>query len=799
MIQMHGGARRALALAGAIVLATAAGLVAITLPASAAASSLVKPSTWAYTDSRAATTPFINPAGDAPVGARRDDDGKLHKSRSYFSYDLTGFAGKTIVSAEVSMPETAANDCSATRNLELWRTAAISADTTWANPPPEHSKIAAFGGLFCPGHLAADLTDLVQGLVAGGATSLTLELRVPADAEGSMKYGRHVRSDAWILIKSNTAPGTPRNLSLDNMACGSGQPIAVRQTSPTMLAYLEDPDVANGGIESVRPAFAVWPVDHPDQRFEWELSFAKPAPSWWSSYVPAGVLSHGGTYAMTVRSFDGTTWSPWSDECRFSVDTQRPATPPSVTSTDYPQGGQWTGGPGIAGDFTFTAGGVSDVTGYRFGLWGANEYVAAPSPGAPVTVSITPTSDGPVTLYVYSVDAAGNSSNETRYSFRVRPTAPLIVDQDPDAWVGEAHELLFQPNMDDVVSYTWWTDGQPEQTVAAAADGTARITVTPPADGVTVYVRSTTATGLPSGTNWFYLYTSGGPVVTSTDFPSDGRQGISIGSEGSFVITSRTPNVVEYVVQFNRGLADELASQTFPTNGVESVIVPFTATRAGYNTIHVLGRKADGVESTEIVQYFAAASIAPQVDSSTYPDGLPGGGPGITGTFTFSPSVAGVVEYLYTFRGEPERSVPAAADGTASIDWTPLVYHSETGGWLELLVRSRSANGLISDPAYHSIGVHGFEPIITGPGDAPIGQPVQLTLVAQLAGSVEFVYFTSTAFGDQSPEQGVAVGPDGTTTVTFVMASYWDTITVRSRTATGVTSAYGTHSIFGTP
>ncbi len=67
--------------------------------------------------------------------------------------------------------------------------------------------------------------------------------------------------------------------------------------------------------------------------------------------------------------------------------------------------------------FTFTASGISDVASYLYGL-DVNPPVTsvnAPSLGANATVTITPDSDGVHTLYVRSVDRAGNTSAITSY------------------------------------------------------------------------------------------------------------------------------------------------------------------------------------------------------------------------------------------------------------------------------------------------------------------------------------------------------------------------------------------------
>ncbi|WP_144119849.1 hypothetical protein [Catellatospora sichuanensis] len=793
MIKYYGGRR--LAVLGGVLALAAAGVLAPSRPADAATMTFVTASTWAHTDSRDKNTPYIDvTAYDMPVGSWRDDAGKHHKSRAYFTYDLSAYRGKTISAAAFAATETAANDCDKQRSLELWRTSPVSGSTTWAAPPQELARLAGFDGPSCPPrYLRVDVLDLVRDSLAAGQTSLTLALRVPEEVEGNLHYGRRVRNTG-ISITANAAPGAPTQLTVANQSCGVEQALFIPTATPTITAWATDPDVAPGNTigDPIMPTFAVWPADEPEKRVEW-TTYRSYAPRWVSGTVPSGVLEQGRTYVAAVRAADDDVAGPWSAECRFTVDRERPSQPPLVSSVDYPNDGQWThGGPGLAGDFTFSANGVADVAGYRYGIGGAYQYVAAPSLGAAVTVPITPTRDGYQTLYVYSVDRAGNSSSQVSYNFIVRRTAPMIEDADPEAWAGDPHHLTFRPNMDDVVSYTYRLDDGPDQTVAAAADGTAQVVVTPSVQGSTVYVRSTTATGLLSGENWRQLSVWTAPEIISTDFPMDGTQGLPVGTKGHFTFKPRMHGVVEYTYQFNRYQEDEQPAQTVAAGPDGSVTLPFTATRAGYNTLDVSSRTADGFTSEESGVAFYPASIAPGVESAVYPNGIRGGGIGMPGTFVFTPAVPEVVEYVYRFDDGPEQVIAAAPDGTASVEWTPRVYNSTYGGWYSLLVQSRSADGLLSDPAYHSIAVNGLEPLISAT-DGVVGQPQEITFTAQLAGTTEFEY----RIGYEGEIQRVAAGPDGKATVTFTpeQQEYWLQIEVRSFTADGLVSGYTWHSI----
>jgi RHS repeat-associated protein len=76
---------------------------------------------------------------------------------------------------------------------------------------------------------------------------------------------------------------------------------------------------------------------------------------------------------------------------------------------------------GAAASFTFTPSGVTDVASYQYGLDTnpPSTAVNAAALGGNATVSITPDSDGPHTLYVRSQDRAGNQSPISAYQFNV--------------------------------------------------------------------------------------------------------------------------------------------------------------------------------------------------------------------------------------------------------------------------------------------------------------------------------------------------------------------------------------------
>jgi hypothetical protein len=182
----------------------------------------------------------------------------------------------------------------------------------------------------------------------------------------------------------------------------------------------------------------------------------------------------------------------------------------------------------------------------------------------------------------------------------------------------------------------------------------------------------------------------------------------------------------------------------------------------------------------------------PLVGSVDYPAAATGGGPGIPGAFTLRSATAGVVRYTYRFTNPdgatPERSIRAAADGTATLRWTPTDHPDTWGGWYTLEVRSHGADGGVSDRAYYRFQVNALAPRVTS---AP-GETYTFTFHNVLAGAVRFEY----AIDDAAPAS-IPVRPDGTAELRWTPTSaHGHSLTVRSRTRTGVTSGWSFRSLW---
>ncbi|GAB2968784.1 hypothetical protein GCM10027184_17190 [Saccharothrix stipae] len=755
---------------------------ALTVPTGTAAAAAqpsyatVHRSTWSSTDSR---NPHRNiTTGDARVGAWRDDDDKLHISKSYFTFDLAQLQGAAVFSALLRLPEVAANDCAKPRATELWLVKPTGT-VSWARQPREKVKLpgpnAPEGCLF--DRVTWDLGDAVRQTLAEGGTTLTVVARISADFQDDVAYGRTYDNNPWVYIGYNKPPAKPTGLKLDGMDCGA-EPMITASHGPNLHAQVGDPD----GPYGLEARFAYWPVAAPDQRREVFPVWA--GSGYAAAYFPQDMVQDGGTYAWQVRGEDGFATSEWSEQCLFTADHTRPDVEPTVTSPVYREDGgpPGDGGQGVPGDFTFTANGVADVVAFEYdGIGLPYGRVSADRPGGSATVSLTPVADGPVYLSVTSIDRAGNRSPERSYRFWVRSTGPLI---DGSPQLGKPEEFTFTARQEGAVQLTYRLDSGPETTVPLGPDGTAKATITvteadPEFHELVAW--TTNATGQKSGTSMDFFYLD----AMRPEVSIDTWEG-PIGRERKFSVTATMPDAVSFTYRVDNG-----PQTTVPASAGGTAELAFTPTEVGWYELSVFSTNGEGVRSGAATVEFHADGAAPVVTSTDYPAWQVSGRPGVKGAFSLSSQLPDVVEYRYWFEGEPERVVPANPDGTASFDFTPT-----KPGWWYMYVKAVSRTGLVSAHARHDFQVKAFEPTVASPqyppdgsGGVRVGEPIEFTFTSALPESTEFVYWLE--FG---PQITVPAGPDGTATITYTPTNaYTHRLRVFSRTPEGYVSGTRDH------
>jgi hypothetical protein len=735
----------ALALSAALFAAGAA--VVTAAPAAATTFTRLAKASWAYTDSAAPHTSFVNPAGTAPIGAHTYADGTNHVSKSYLTFDLSALRGSRLLSSYLSTGETAVTDCANPRTTQVWLTDPAK-KPTWDNPPAELVKL---GGPYidssCPSDgLTWTATAAVQSALDAGRTTATFALRLPDDQQDDPQFGREYDPAAQLLVTYDRPPGKPSQLTVGNKAC-TAAPMPLSQGAAQLGATVVDPDDNYPSAE-----FAFWPVDHPDQR----------------TTVPNTGIQVGNrvlvdidrfltgdvTYAWQVRGKDDTDVGPWSSVCKFATDYTRPDKAPTVSSTDYTEQDTTRGGSGIAGAFTFKANGVKDVTGYYYGFNGISYiYAAADHKGGAATISFTPFQSGPQGLVVESVDAAGNRSPETQYDFWVGSNEPSTTCAPASAYLGVPRQCTFSPRGNGgATAYVYQFGSDPATAVAAGPDGTATVTVTPTDPdvlGPPITVRTRLANGNLTAQNVAYLNTDPGlPLVDTPD-------NVTIGKSAEFTFHAVLPGSTTFTYTAD---GDPV---TVPVGADGTAKVTVTPKTSGYLSLSVFSTTDTGQRSGSTDSYVEVATNQPTVVSTDYPENAFSGGVTVPGTFTFSSPAAGVVSYTYKFNDDDPVTVPAGPDGTVAVVLTPLKVYAQT-----LFVTSTFADGTVSEQRRYDFLANSVAPSSSCDSNGYVhpGQLVHCTFTAVQPGAVSYGY----ALG-AGPETSVAAGADGAGAMSFTV------------------------------
>ncbi|PWW60254.1 LamG-like jellyroll fold domain-containing protein [Actinokineospora spheciospongiae] len=354
-----------------------------------------------------------------------------YTSRSYFSFDVVPVHGKVIHRAAVRSRVVHSWGC-AGGPTELWHAHGLDWGTTWNSQPGWGGKLGditkANNARYCPSDGAAWVG--VDGLVRLAAQDrwANVVFLIKAQNEGRQDDWRRFALDPVLEVVYNSVPGLPGELGMEGglIPCASGiaRPFVFTPT-PRLRGRLHDPDA---GMLSARFALHRGPLGNSHEIWSaWVHNV--PAGSFAEVTVPPQLTEGEGVYNWSMHASDGGSASAWVGNCEFEVDKTAPAAP-AVGSEDYPGGGQTpAGGVGQTGAFTVTA--ASPDTQYF--LWSATDQqnddpktrVDAKTLGGSAVFRWTPTTEGPLNIFVRGVDRAGNRSPIVRHAVFVAPGDPL--------------------------------------------------------------------------------------------------------------------------------------------------------------------------------------------------------------------------------------------------------------------------------------------------------------------------------------------------------------------------------------
>ncbi|WP_352231689.1 LamG domain-containing protein [Nocardiopsis sp. ATB16-24] len=204
-------------------------------------------------------------------------------------------------------------------------------------------------------------------------------------------------------------------------------PRLINTTTVTFRATIRDYDArAAWGGQKLKVRFAWWAEGEGAPLGQSDSTFADVGywPNGSERSVTVSGLPERQLLGYRATANDEIAWGPWSSWCWIEIDTTKPDTGPTVTSTDYPSDEELHGSVGRTGDFTFANNGVEEAVSYHYSLndLTCTTEVQLDEPGASATIPLTPRRRGANMIYARTVDAYGNSSPcELAYYFLVAP------------------------------------------------------------------------------------------------------------------------------------------------------------------------------------------------------------------------------------------------------------------------------------------------------------------------------------------------------------------------------------------
>jgi hypothetical protein len=406
---------------------------------------------------------------EARVGFERETWGT---ARSFFRMKLrNSIKDADVSSATLKVLETHSWSCSK-RTVQLWGTGDFGSKTTWNRQPSWKRKITsksfAYGwksNSSCPdAYVNFTVTSLLQDAADDGATSFNLGLVASTSSSAPTTSSSSLETDTYswkkfkaendgsptLAVTYNRKPYTPTSATMSPGSCDTSTSPYIKvgkSNTITISAKATDPDSDLTKLE-----FQLWQTGKSDTTTK---TFTKAVDDGEVGGIPIqSYLATGVTYSWRVRAWDAKVSSGWAPTggdgvCRFTYDTDLPDSPAPVVSTEFPGDDDgdsvpdvWSVKPfGNAGSFTFAVGSSTETDIVKF-VWSINSTsyagyacaggVQGTSGGltkscttALKTATITgikPPAAGPNTLYVKSVDSAGNPSpNARKYFFYVQP------------------------------------------------------------------------------------------------------------------------------------------------------------------------------------------------------------------------------------------------------------------------------------------------------------------------------------------------------------------------------------------
>ncbi|MGW2839413.1 LamG domain-containing protein [Streptomyces sp. NPDC001493] len=379
--------------------------------------------------------------------------GPGYTQRLYFEFAPDKLKGKRVLDATFRATEPWAFQCDP-RWVQLYRTSNISSSTTWASRPTHldlvgDRDVSAGRGSSCdpdtpaapiefnddPSETYENLTPTVRDFAEGEFSRLTLMLKAKDETDASA--WKRFRNDAVLAVTYVGLPAVPTSPAVaSSCETTEADPAWISDPTPRFSAQVQAAAGGESGV-SLRAHFYV----QQKTSAGWATVATEPVrPS--SGFVADNAtvavdspvtLAQNSAYRMAVftRSYynsganliEGHSTLTTKGWCYFTIDSTRPKAPAVTTPSgavyavcpdDGDGCGAATGGPGVAGQFTFTRNSAdANVVAYEYKLATDKAWTKV-SATTSVSRSIKPALSGVQVLYVRAVDSVGTGqSGET--------------------------------------------------------------------------------------------------------------------------------------------------------------------------------------------------------------------------------------------------------------------------------------------------------------------------------------------------------------------------------------------------
>ncbi|MFD7134336.1 LamG-like jellyroll fold domain-containing protein [Streptomyces sp. NPDC059894] len=379
--------------------------------------------------------------------------GPGYTQRLYFEFSPANLKGKRVLDATFRVTEPWAFQCDP-RWVQLYRTNNISSSTTWASRPAHldlvgDRNVSAGRGSSCdpdtpaapiefnddPNESYENLTPTVKSFADGKFSRLTLMLKAKDETDASA--WKRFRNDAVLAVTYVGLPAVPTSPTVaSSCETNAADPAWISDPTPKFSARVQAAAGGEGGA-SLRARFYVQRKTS-DGWSEVATEPVRPSSGYVGDNATVTVdspvtLAQNASYRMAVftrsyynsgdssiESHSTVTTKGW---CYFTIDSTRPKAPTvtapagavyAVCPDDGDGCGEATGGPGVAGQFTFTKNSAdANVVAFEYKLATDKVWTKAAATST-LTRSVKPALSGVQVLYVRAVDSVGTGqSGET--------------------------------------------------------------------------------------------------------------------------------------------------------------------------------------------------------------------------------------------------------------------------------------------------------------------------------------------------------------------------------------------------